>query len=163
VKNSGSKIGSNDLVHEQKDHNFGVFSASFDILKILFSFFATIFKFSAVILGALFGNYIGDKLRTQVTNQAGHQLEFIQRDEYGNTFIAANLLLSNFFPALFAALLARPRWLFAFLGGMAASFILADHYEDWMWEKMDELLSGQDPTRDWPDPIVTKKIERTLK
>lgn len=163
MKKSNLRKGSNDLQFERNNHGFGAFSAAFDLMTILIKLFASILKIIAVTLGALAGNYIGDRLRSQVTGQAGHQLEFMQRDEYGNTFIAANLLLSNFFPALFAALLARPRWLFAFLGGMAASFILGDQYEDWTWEKMDELLSGRDPTHNWPDPLVAQKIERTLK
>jgi hypothetical protein len=110
-----------------------------------------------VFLGVLMGNYVGDRLRALITDDPGHQLEFIRQDEHGNTFIAANMLLSNLLPGLLVATFFRPRILFAFLAGMVASFFLGDRYEDQLWDGMDELLSGGDPTRNWPDPI--KQVE----
>jgi hypothetical protein len=113
----------------------------------------------AILAAAMAGNYAGDKLRLQLTGEPGHQLEFVHQDEHGNTFIAANLLLSNYLPALLLAFVIRPRIVFAFLGGMVSSFFLGDRYENVMWETLDEFLSGGDPTRAWPDSIrvVEKK------
>ena len=129
-------------------------------LRVIFSVFKSAFKAVSIILAAAAGNFVGDKLRAQVTQTPGHQLEFVQTDEYGNTFIAANLLLSNFLPAILVSLFARPRWAFAFLGGLVASFIMGDHYEDWLWEKLDELLTGGDPTRNWPQPELPQPAAR---
>jgi hypothetical protein len=126
--------------------NSDTFWGVFTILILVTSFFVRIF---AVILAAMAGNYVGDKLRAQVTGQRGHQLEFIHRDEHGNTFIAANLLLSNFLPALMISLLAKPRMVYSFLGGVVTSFLLGDRYEDEMWHQLDELISGGDPTHNW--------------
>lgn len=124
----------------------------------LFAFFVNVF---AIIFAVLAGNYVGDKLRAQVSEKPGHQLEFIHQDEHGNTFLAANLLLSNFLPGVFLALFLRPRIVFAFLGGMVASFFLSDRYEEQMWESMDEFLAGGDPTRNWP--TSTGQVELKLK
>jgi hypothetical protein len=105
-----------------------------------------------VIAGVVFGNYLGDKLRYQITGEAGHQLELVQQDAHGNTYIAANLLLSNFMPGLLLAVLMRPRAIFGFLGGLLASFLLGDRYEEQVWETLDDVLSGGDPTQGWVAP-----------
>jgi hypothetical protein len=104
----------------------------------------------------VFGNYLGDKLRYQITGEAGHQLELVQQDAHGNTYIAANLLLSNFMPGLLLAVLMRPRAIFGFLGGLLASFLLRDRYEEQLWETLDDVLSGGDPTQGW---IAPDKLE----
>lgn len=128
----------------------GAVGAVWGMLHIVFGvigFFANIIIITFAVLS---GNFIGDRLRAQIANERGHQLEFIHQDEHGNTFLAANLLLSNFLPGIFLALLFRPRVVFAFLGGLVASFFLGDSYEDRLWETMDDFLSGGDPTRNWP-------------
>jgi hypothetical protein len=130
------------------------------VFPVVLSFFRFCLRILIVILSAAAGNFVGDKLRTQITKSPGHQLEFVRTDEYGNTFIAANLLLSNFLPGLLVALIARPRWAFAFLGGLTASFILGDRYEDRLWEALDELLTGGDPTRNWPQPTNPQPTTR---
>lgn len=131
------------------------------MFRLIFGVFSFFMNFLAVILAVLAGNYIGDKLRAQISGQPGHQLEFFHQDEHGNTFLAANLLLSNFLPGVFLALLLKPRLVFGFLGGMVASFFLSDRYEDQMWETMDEFLAGGDPTRNWP--TSTGQVELDLR
>lgn len=130
---------------------FSLFTSFLNVLLRIFGFLA---KVVAVFIAVLAGNFLGDRLRNQITGEAGHQMEFIHQDEHGNTFIAANLLISNFLPGLFFGLIARPRIIFAFLGGIVASFFLADRYEDALWETLDEVLSGGDPTRDWIQPVL---------
>lgn len=119
-------------------------------LSFLFKVFGFFARILTILTAAMAGNYVGDKLRVQLTGESGHQLEFVHRDEHGNTFIAANLLLSNYLPAVLLAMVARPRTIFAFLGGMVFSFFLGDRYEDRLWDTLDEVLSGGDPTRAWP-------------
>lgn len=108
-----------------------------------------------VLAGALFGNYLGDKLRYQLTGNPGHQLELVHWDDQGNTYITANLLLSNFIPAVLVGMVQRPRPFMAFLVGMLISILLGDRFEDRLWETMDEALSGGDPTKGWE--ILEKK------
>lgn len=153
MKNTKVKLGTKTPVRKRDRAARGSKTSTSGIFSVIYAFFSLLFKILAIVLSAAAGNYIGDKLRAQVTKKPGHQLEFLHTDEHGNMFIAANLLISNYFPGLFMALIARPRWMFAFLGGLSASFILGDRYEDWLWEKMDELLTGGDPTRNWPEPV----------
>lgn len=134
-------------------------SVAWSILRLVFGVVTFFVRIFSILLAALAGNYAGDKLRMQLTGEPGHQLEFVHHDEHGNTFIAANLLLSNFLPALLLALIVRPRIVFAFLGGMVSSFFLGDRFENELWETLDEFLSGGDPTRAWPEPIrVIEKL-----
>lgn len=128
----------------------GAMGAVWAMLRIIFGVIGFFANILIVIFAVLSGNFIGDRLRAQISNEPGHQLEFIHQDEHGNTFLAANLLLSNFLPGIFLALLFRPRVVFGFLGGLVASFFMGDRYEDRLWETMDDFLSGGDPTRNWP-------------
>jgi hypothetical protein len=107
-------LGSRNPVYQQHSTARGAIVAPFALFRISFGLIGFLLRGLSVFLAILVGNYAGDKLRAQITGQSGHQLEFIHQDERGNTFIAANLLLSNFLPALVVALIARPRWLFAF-------------------------------------------------
>jgi hypothetical protein len=126
------------------------------IILSVIGFFANLF---IIVLAVLSGNFVGDRLRAQISAEAGHQLDFIHQDEHGNTFLAANLLLSNFLPGVLLALLFKPRAVFGFLGGLVASFFLGERYEDQLWETMDDFLAGGDPTRNWPTPAGRVELD----
>jgi hypothetical protein len=95
-------------------------------MKIL-SFYVRLFFIAVSIL---LGNRLGEELRFILTGRREHQLRFTQTTPEGETLVAVNPLMSNFLPGLVAAaLLGRPRWWNAFLGGLAASALMGDRYE----------------------------------
>jgi len=100
----------------------------------------------SIFVGALAGNWAGNHLRTLVTGQLGPQLRFSQKNAQGELVIGANVVLSNFLPALLAAVIGKPRWLYAFLGGILTSGMISDRYEQRVWS----LLKPQDVRQDAP-------------
>jgi hypothetical protein len=97
----------------------------------------------ALVVSALVGNWVGEQFRVQTTGQRGHQLRFSYTNTQGDIVIAANPLVTNLGPALLFAFMGRPRWMYAFLGGVLASALLDDRYEDRFWE----LIRGIEPGR----------------
>lgn len=85
-------------------------------------------------LSALAGNWAGDRLRAATTGEPGHQLSLAHTDEAGETTTALNLLMTNLLPAILVGLTAKPRWLWAFIGGTVTSFLLGDRYEESFWQ-----------------------------
>jgi hypothetical protein len=47
--------------------------------------------------------------------------------------IGANVVITIFVPALLAAAIGKPRWLYAFSGGIITSALLGDRFEQRMW------------------------------
>lgn len=68
-------------------------------------------------------------LRAQYTDQDIHQMRLVHTTEQGETIIAANPLVTNLLPALLFGFMGRPRWLYAFAGGVLASALLGDRFE----------------------------------
>jgi hypothetical protein len=95
----------------------------------------------AVIAAALFGNYVGDRLRGRATGEEGHQFQFTHNSPDGETVVAVNPNLTNLAPAVLAGLLLRPGLAWAFLGGVIASGFLGEEYE----EKARALLKDKLP------------------
>ena len=84
----------------------------------------------SVLAAALFGNWLGSRWRTVATGSRAHELSLVQTGPDGETIVAVNPLITNFGPAVLAALIGRPPWLMAFVGGTLASRLMGDEYED---------------------------------
>jgi hypothetical protein len=104
-----------------------------------------VFKFISslitVIAAALAGNWVGEQLRAEVTGEPGHQLRITATTEEGETVIAPNPVLSNFLPGVALGLVSKPRWLWAFFGGLLASWLLGEQYEDALIDWLEGLMS----------------------
>ena len=97
---------------------------------------------TAVLTAAtLAGNWVGEQLRTQLTGQPGHQLRLMQKNEQGETLIAANPVLSNLLPGLLVGVFRSPHWLWAFVGGVLASTLLGDRFEARLMQLVDQQVS----------------------
>jgi hypothetical protein len=87
-----------------------------------------IFGFLTVPAAALVGNWMGGQIHFKITGESIAAIHYVHTTVNG-------LRMDNypvntkFFPALLFALLGRPRWLFAFLGGLLASLWIDDRYE----------------------------------
>jgi hypothetical protein len=116
----------------------------------MFGLFRLFGRTVVVTAATLAGNWVGEQVRAQVTGETGHQLRMVQKNEQGETLIAANPLLSNLLPGLLIGLFRSPHWLWAFIGGAIASGVLGDRYEAQFMELVDRQVS----------PTVKKVTER---
>jgi len=102
-------------------------------------------NFFLTLLAAFVGNQIGGLFRRELLGQPAQTIKFKFTDEDGETY--TNIPVgTKLYPAWAFALVGKPRWLFALLGGLLAGALVDDRYEE-MWVKM--ILSG------------VKKIEAT--
>jgi hypothetical protein len=108
----------------------------------ILKFFAGLF---GIIAAALVGNYVGDQLRARATGEKGHQFEVTHAPE-GETRVTVNPNLTNLGPALLAGMMLRPHAVWAFLGGVLASGLLGERYE----ERAKEYLKSKMPARKEP-------------
>ncbi len=108
-----------------------------------FRFLGTLFS---VLVAALVGNWVGERLREFYTGQSGHALTVVRTDDKGEMTVAANIIVTNYVPGLLAACIGKPRWLWAFIGGALASGLLGDRYEGCVTEWLEQAMGeGQGP------------------
>lgn len=84
----------------------------------------------SVMAAALIGNIVGDQLRAEANGEEPRDPSFIRTNEAGETVIATNVVWTNFLPGVLLGLSNQPRWLWAFIGGLAASRLMGDRYEE---------------------------------
>jgi hypothetical protein len=96
-----------------------------------------IFRFVLTTLSifgaALAGNWIGNALHELITGELGPQMRLSHTNAEGQMVIGANVVITNFVPALLAAAIGKPRWLYALSGGVIASALLSDRFEQRVW------------------------------
>jgi hypothetical protein len=98
-------------------------------MRILRFFITALSVFGA----ALAGNWIGNALHEVITGELGPQMRLSHTNAQGELVIGANVVLTNFIPALLAAAIGKPRWLYALSGGIIASALLSDRFEQRVW------------------------------
>ncbi|MDX1614105.1 MAG: hypothetical protein R3300_07315 [Candidatus Promineifilaceae bacterium] len=79
---------------------------------------------TSLLGGALLGNWVGEQLQAYLNGKPSRQTTFVHTNEDGETVIAINAVREHLIPALLFGLSGKPRWLFAFLGGVLASGLL---------------------------------------
>ena len=94
-----------------------------------------IFGLLTTLVAALVGNWIGGQLRFLLTGQPTQTIHFeyttssgLEMDNYP--------VNTKFLPALLFAMLAKPRWLFALLGGTLTGLLVDDKYEEIWLERV---------------------------
>ncbi len=96
-------------------------------------------KLGLLLIASLMGNWVGDRLRLQITGEPGHQMSLLHTNPEGEITLAINPLLSNLLPGMLMGFLGgKPHWLWAFIGGAIASIYLGDQYEQ---EFVDQIAS----------------------
>jgi hypothetical protein len=78
----------------------------------------------SLVAGAVAGNWAGTRLQAYLTGEEPEGASFVHTNEAGETVIAVEVVRSQLLPALFFGLLGKPRWLFAFVGGLLSSGLL---------------------------------------
>ncbi|MCA9969756.1 MAG: hypothetical protein KC425_06055 [Anaerolineales bacterium] len=76
---------------------------------------------------ALAGNWLGSRLRAQVTGEA--EPAFQVRVEVDGMTAVNVPIMTRFYPALLAALLGKPRWLAAFVAGALTGALVSTEVE----------------------------------
>ncbi|MBN1484885.1 MAG: hypothetical protein JXA37_09200 [Chloroflexia bacterium] len=81
------------------------------------------------LVGALLGNWLGDQLRGILRGEPAREWQLLSYDEQGQATLAANVVLSNFIPALAVGALLKPHWLWSLISGAAISALLGEDLE----------------------------------
>jgi hypothetical protein len=97
------------------------------------------FNLFLVPLAALLGNYLGGQLRFVLTGEKVQTVQFEYTSQKGRTF-KNSPVASKFYPALLFAWLGKPRWVYAFLGGLAAGAMMPEEFEHVWLERVIEPL-----------------------
>jgi hypothetical protein len=87
-----------------------------------------LFGFLALPAAALVGNWVGGQIRFKLTGESVATIHYVYTTASG-MHVDNYPVNTKFIPALLIAYLGRPRWLFAFLGGILASLWIDDQYE----------------------------------
>jgi len=92
-----------------------------------------------VIAAGLFGNWLGAKSRQLLTGEktAGILIRHVDERQVKYTSLP---VWTNFLPALLLSRVARPRWLFAFMGGFGASLIMGDRIYRRLLERIGDVI-----------------------
>ena len=95
-----------------------------------------------VVCAAAAGTWVGAQLRSTLTGDEVQSLRIRHTTAQGHT-ITNTPVATQFYPALLAAGLGRPRWLYAFIGGVAVAALWGDRLEHQLCEKLvDRLMSS---------------------
>ena len=98
-----------------------------------------LFELCSAIAAALAGNWVGGQLRSRVTGQSVQSIRFNYVNAQGQT-ISNVPVITKFYPAVLTACLGKPRWLYAFLGGVVTGGLIDDRYELFLWRRLGERL-----------------------
>jgi hypothetical protein len=77
-------------------------------------------KGCSVAVAAPAGNWVGGKIRTSLTGEEVQSIRFRHTTAQGQT-ITNTPVVTKFYPAVVAARLGKPRWLYAFCDGVFAA------------------------------------------
>jgi hypothetical protein len=93
----------------------------------------------SLVFAVLAGNWLGGKIRSRLTGQPVQSIRFQYTTPEGRT-VSNMPVVTKFYPALFIGLLRKPRWLRAFLAGVATGALLDDRLEHLLWERFESVL-----------------------
>lgn len=101
--------------------------------------FRFIIKLLLTCAAALVGNWLGGQIRHSLTGESLQTISFTFVTEKGRKM--SNFpVATKFYPALLFSLIGKPRWLFAFLGGVLTGGLVDDRYERLWLERFVEPL-----------------------
>jgi hypothetical protein len=108
----------------------------------MFKLLRAFFSFVAVIIAAMLGNWVGDRVRESTgETEPVYTTTLSQPKEDGELVIAVAPVWSHLLPAVLFSITGKPRWMSAFVGGVLASILVADRYEHEARQKVDEVVS----------------------
>jgi hypothetical protein len=103
--------------------------------------FRNIIKLLITRAAAITGNWVGGQIRHSLTGESVQTINFTFVTENGRKM--SNFpVATKFYPALLFSLIGKPRWLFAFLGGVLTGGLVDDRYESLWLEWFIEPITG---------------------
>jgi len=103
-------------------------------------------KACSVVVAALVGNWVGGKMRTSLTGEEVQSIRFRHTTAQGQTITNAPVV-TKFYPAVVASRLGKPRWLYAFCGGVLAGGLISDRYEHRLWDTIGSAIVQSNASR----------------
>jgi hypothetical protein len=97
------------------------------------AFLRFVVKIFAVPLATLIGNWIGGQARAYLTGEQVQAIQYKYTTQKGRT-ITNTPVATKFFPGMLVSMLGKPRWAFAFMGGLLAGGLVPDHFEHFWLE-----------------------------
>jgi len=97
-------------------------------------------KACSVVVAVLAGNWVGGMIRASLTGEEVQSILFRYTTAQGQT-ITNTPVLTKFYPAVVAARLGKPRWLYAFCGGVLAGGLVGDRYEYRLWDAIGPAIA----------------------
>lgn len=85
---------------------------------LIIRFFVTVL---GIVIGAIAGNWLGRQLKAFVDNEPAPEFDLFLASDSGERIINVGFLRENLLPAVMASFVGKPRWLFAFIGGVIYS------------------------------------------
>jgi hypothetical protein len=101
--------------------------------------FKFLFNAFTAILAAFVGNWLGGQIRSGLSGEKVQTLTFEHESSSGLKYKNAPVA-TKLYPAVLCALIGKPRWLFAFMGGLAAGGLVPDRFEQVWLENVIEPL-----------------------
>ena len=100
-----------------------------------------IIEILAWYMGIFIGSWLGAQIRPLIGAPASQGGMFMMQDDKGHTY-QSTPVITHMLPGLALSVLAKPRWLMAFLGSFTASVLLGDQYERRMLLALGEKLDS---------------------
>lgn len=99
----------------------------------------TILRILELILGipaaTLLGNWIGGQMRSTLTGEPVQTLQFKYQSHNGRT-VTNTPVATKLYPGMLFALIGKPRWGYAFLGGLLTGALVPDRFERYWLERV---------------------------
>lgn len=106
---------------------------------MMFKILRFVFKITLLSLAVLSGNWVGGLLHFILTGKEVQTVQFTYTTAKGRQMTNAPVA-TKFYPGLLFALFGKPRWVFAFLGGILAGGLIPDRLEQSWLERVIEPL-----------------------
>ena len=100
------------------------------------------------LLAAALGGWAGMYARALVLGEPEPEFRIRHTSSEGKNVIGIRVTLVHFLPGLVAALLHRPRWLFAFMGSCVAGALINSKYDEGLFALLDSLQAQANLTTD---------------
>ena len=117
------------------------------ILRILGSFLE-------ILTATLLGNWVGGQIRSFLTGEPVQTLQFKYQTKHGRT-ITNTPVATKLYPGMLFALIGKPRWAYALLGGLLTGAFIPDRFEQyWLERVIEPLIIDRVPGMAGEDPVT---------
>jgi hypothetical protein len=95
--------------------------------------------FLRIPTATLLGNWVGGQIRSALTGEPVQTLQFKYQTKQGRS-ITNTPVATKLYPGVLFALIGKPRWAYALLGGLLTGAFVPDRFEQYWLERIIEPL-----------------------